>query len=186
MTMTPPLTTPDPTPAPATPAPATPAPTLPGKTTPPAEPVPGTSVMTGSTVIAWLVGLTAVVAAAAMLRFEAPRTVLLPWSDVALPESCGAQRMLGIDCPGCGLTRSFILTAHGRLGDAFQMHPAGTLAFIVLTLIIPLRLWQGYRVAIGRPPRSTVMAEVWVLLSLLVLSFVWWGIKLVSQPPWLS
>lgn len=142
--------------------------------------------MAGSTVIAWLVGLLAVVAAAAVLQFDPPRTVRIPWLDLPLPETCSAQRMLGVDCPGCGLTRSFILTAHGRVGDAFQMHPAGTLAFIVLSLIVPLRLWQGYRIYVGRPPRSTVMIEVTVLLSLLILSFLWWGIKLASQPPWLG
>ncbi len=135
--------------------------------------------MTGATVIAWLVGLTAVVTAAGLLQFEPPRTVRLPWLDTPLPESCTAQRLLGADCPGCGLTRSFVLTAHGRFREAMQMHPAGTLAFIVLAMMVPLRLWQGYRVYRGRPPRSTVSAEVSVLLALLVFSFVWWGFKLI-------
>jgi len=130
--------------------------------------------MAAGTVIAWLTGLVALMLASALLRYDAPGTVRLPWIGTALPESCGAKRNFGLDCPGCGLTRSFILSADGRWAEAFQMHPAGTFAFAFLALLIPLRLWQGYRIRIGKPPRSTIVTEMIVLASLLGLSVVWW------------
>ena len=35
-----------------------------------------------------------------------------------LPSVCAFRRLSGLPCPGCGLTRSWVLTAHGRLGHA--------------------------------------------------------------------
>lgn len=130
-----------------------------------------------STVIAWLVGLALIVLAAALLQYEPPAIVRLPWLQTALPETCGMQRNFGIDCPGCGLTRSFILAAHGRWQEALIMHPAGTLAFAFLLLLIPLRIYQGIRIQIGKPPTSTIIPELFVFGGLTVTSIVWWASK---------
>jgi hypothetical protein len=56
---------------------------------------------------------------------------------VQLPEVCGVKR-LGGSCPGCGLTRSFIL---GLQGDpaAFRVHPAGPILLLVVLAQIPYR-----------------------------------------------
>src|SRR4051812_23577291 len=32
----------------------------------------------------------------------------------AVPESCPSHFLLHVDCPGCGLTRSFVSLAHGQ------------------------------------------------------------------------
>lgn len=37
---------------------------------------------------------------------------------------CVSKHFLGIDCPGCGLQRAFILLLKGNFIEAFKMYPA--------------------------------------------------------------
>lgn len=49
---------------------------------------------------------------------------------------CLTKQVLGFDCPGCGLQRSFMLLLKGDLIGAFQMYPAiFTLIPLALVLI---------------------------------------------------
>ncbi|HYL74586.1 MAG TPA: DUF2752 domain-containing protein [Bryobacteraceae bacterium] len=41
---------------------------------------------------------------------------------------CAARQRYGIPCPTCGLTRGFVLTVHGKAGDAWRLSPTGPLA----------------------------------------------------------
>ncbi len=69
-----------------------------------------------------------------------------------VPVLCGWRRLTGWPCLGCGLTRSFAFMAHGRLADAFRMHPLGPLLFMGVAAQIPWRsfiLWRGPRAADG-------------------------------------
>src|ERR1035438_9417441 len=42
--------------------------------------------------------------------------------------ACAARQRLGVPCPTCGLTRGFVLTVHGRVGEAWRLSPTGPLA----------------------------------------------------------
>lgn len=42
--------------------------------------------------------------------------------------ACAARQRYGVPCPTCGLTRGFVLTVHGRLGEAWRLSPTGPLA----------------------------------------------------------
>ena len=57
-----------------------------------------------------------------------------------LPQSCTSQAFFGIDCPGCGLTRSLIYAARGQWADSFQMHRLGGLMAIAVLVQFPYRL----------------------------------------------
>ncbi|UJH66873.1 DUF2752 domain-containing protein [Allomuricauda sp. SCSIO 65647] len=57
--------------------------------------------------------------------------LLLPGKDLMLP--CMSKQILGFDCPGCGLQRSFFLLLEGDFSGAFQMYPA---IYFLLTLSI--------------------------------------------------
>lgn len=129
---------------------------------------------TAGAVWSWIVGILMVVGAASLLQFDPPRAVRLPWSDTPLPELCGSQRLLGVDCAGCGLTRSFILSAHGRWREAWAMHAAGTVAFLFLLALLPYRLWQGWQLARGHRPRSTVSAEMFFWVAVVAMQLLWW------------
>lgn len=57
-----------------------------------------------------------------------------------LPELCLSRVWLRLDCPGCGLTRSFIHFFHGRWDASFHMHHFGWLLAALTILQIPYRL----------------------------------------------
>lgn len=61
-------------------------------------------------------------------------------SDRPLPQLCAARRILHVDCPACGLTRSLIHLAHGHWSDSFRLHRLGPLLALTLILQIPYRL----------------------------------------------
>lgn len=58
-----------------------------------------------------------------------------------LPEVCQSKVLLGLDCPGCGLTRSFVHLAHGDLTASLAVHPLGWLVACFVALQIPYRTW---------------------------------------------
>jgi hypothetical protein len=60
--------------------------------------------------------------------------------DWPIPASCPSQAIFGVDCPGCGLTRSFIFLAHGDWQHAFAKHRVGWLIALAVVLQIPYRL----------------------------------------------
>ena len=57
-----------------------------------------------------------------------------------IPSTCPSQVIFHVDCPGCGLTRSFIFLAHGDWHNAFVRNRAGWLLALAVVLQIPYRL----------------------------------------------
>lgn len=137
--------------------------------------------MTLPGVSVWLLGIVAVVALASLLHHEPPGSAvqIRPW-QWTLPETCGSKRSLGLECPGCGLTRSFILSAHGQWATAFAVHPFGMLGFLGLVALIPVRLWQAVRLLTGKPALATGSAELTLLVGLAIGTIGWWIGKLLA------
>ncbi|WP_203328866.1 DUF2752 domain-containing protein [Candidatus Laterigemmans baculatus] len=129
--------------------------------------------------LVWLVGSGGILLLAAVLEFRPPRTIVVPLLEFSLPETCTAQQMLGINCPGCGMTRSFVLAADGELARAWAMHPIGTLLFLLLVLQIPWRLWQGWQTVRGQPVWRTGQLEWRIGVALVAASFLWWALSFV-------
>lgn len=134
----------------------------------------------------WLCGSVAVVMAAVVLRFEPPDQIVVPILNFPLPQACWTRRWLGFNCPGCGLTRSFVLAAHGHFGQAFQMHPIGALMFGFVVIQIPVRLYQAWLFACRRPLTVThsnhLPGRFWrgvtqlrLLAWATVAMFAWWA-----------
>lgn len=97
---------------------------------------------------------------------------LLP--QVALPEVCLTRRTVGIDCPGCGLTRSVIHLVHGRFAASLTTHRLGGLVFSLIVLQVPYRLCRlaGYGRSVT--PRPRLVPVFWCGLAvLLVLNRAW-------------
>ncbi len=53
-----------------------------------------------------------------------------------LPEVCTFRNLTGLPCPGCGLTRSLVAAAHGRVKASFAFHRLGILTLFYLCLQI--------------------------------------------------
>jgi hypothetical protein len=91
-----------------------------------------------------------VLALAGVLRVEGEEAVIVPVIDQPLPGVCTYQRLLGLPCPGCGLTRCFISLAHGDVVAAWHFSPAGILLFAVVAAQLPVRGVQLWRIRRGQ------------------------------------
>ncbi len=90
----------------------------------------------------WMVGGLICVTLAALMHVGENRRVYLPGASAPLPELCMLYSRLGFDCPGCGLTRTFIHMAHGQLSSAWQTNPVGMLVFVFACVQIPMGMAQ--------------------------------------------
>ena len=72
----------------------------------------------------------------ALLRALGAATETAVWfAGRELQWGCAVRRLFGVPCPSCGLTRSVVLTVHGRLSTAVALNPAGPL-YVLGTLLL--------------------------------------------------
>jgi len=65
---------------------------------------------------------------------------------------CPYKKLLGIDCPGCGMQRAFIELLKGNFWESFKTYPAlGTtiLLFVFLILHLIFKFNKGAKILIG-------------------------------------
>lgn len=115
-----------------------------------------------------------VVIASISLTIRNRDQVILPLVNAPLPGTCTFRKITGHPCPGCGLTRSFISMAHGRIVDAWHYNPAGFFFFAVVAFQIPYRLFQISRIRRGLSEHRFVRFDSWVLVALVVILIVQW------------
>lgn len=101
------------------------------------------------------IGIVAVVGLSGLLFFVVGVDLL---DHAAHLPGCLFRALTGIDCPGCGMTRAFLLLGQLRISEALRLHPLAPalLALIVATAIgaSPARFLQ----------RRFVPATAWVLV----------------------
>jgi len=89
-----------------------------------------------------------------------------------LPESCVSRSVFGVECPGCGLTRSFVYLAHGDWRASFARHRLGWLMMLAVLVQFPYRSWC---LRIGEPSaRVLALARSfgYALIGLLILNWI--------------
>ena len=59
---------------------------------------------------------------------------LLPLGRLEEHFPCAVQLFIGLDCPGCGLLRSWAASFHGEWGLAFHYYPLGPVLLVLLGL----------------------------------------------------
>ncbi|MBI84941.1 MAG: hypothetical protein CMJ81_17235 [Planctomycetaceae bacterium] len=117
---------------------------------------------------------------AASLRVRGDREVVVPVWNKPLPSFCLVRRLFGLDCPGCGLTRSFICLAHGEIVTACRHNPAAAWLFSLVVLQIPLRTLQIWKIHHGLQEWNSTFRPwfVWPFLAILIGQ---WSIKFVNS-----
>jgi len=93
---------------------------------------------------------------------------------------CPLASVLGVPCPGCGLTRATLALAHGDLEHALALHP-------LVLVLAPLFIWATASAAIDyvRGPRPSRPVRPWLASrtvtalgsALLVLTVGVWGAR---------
>ena len=126
----------------------------------------------------WLGGGLTILVLAALMTVGPQRQVYLPGLSVPVPETCTLKSRFAIDCPGCGMTRSFIHLAHGRFLDAMRLNPASVLVFLFIAAQIPA---AAARFLLGRRSRFAVgwarFNEIG-LIALPSITFIQWVIRM--------
>jgi hypothetical protein len=92
-----------------------------------------------------------VVILALLLQVRADgRVCVIGLEDHPLPHTCMSYAWFGVKCPGCGLTRSLVLLAHGDWAASWQQHRLGALMMALILMQFPYRIMALKRG--GRPP----------------------------------
>lgn len=78
--------------------------------------------------------MAALLAASAWLVLVGDRVALPGGGELA--GLCWFRGVVGLDCPFCGMTRSFVALAHGELAAALRFHPAGPLVFAAMAVAV--------------------------------------------------
>jgi hypothetical protein len=90
------------------------------------------------------------------------------------PVLCPMALILGMPCPGCGITRAFSYASHGHFLEAFGFHPLWPL---LLAYFVFLWGYQIAEAAQGSPPKLPTYriagVAIIVLLVFWVLRLAW-------------
>jgi hypothetical protein len=78
-------------------------------------------------------------------------TVPIWGNRLVVPDTCLSRTLLGISCPGCGLTRSFAAMARGEVCAAFRLNLCGPILFIICCFQIPYRIIAYFNVGRAMP-----------------------------------
>jgi hypothetical protein len=92
--------------------------------------------------------------------------------DYPAPGTCLSNEWFGINCPGCGLTRSIVFLAHGDWLASWRLHRIGWIMGLAIVAQFP------YRIASLRRGGKPVLGTVWpsfcghMLIALLLGNWV--------------
>lgn len=130
--------------------------------------------------ILWLIVPAVAIGLSLVLEIRDSRQVIVPVLNQPLPELCSFRRMMGIDCAGCGLTRSFISIGHLRLADAWNYHPVGPVLYALAVFQLPYRSMQLWRLSrgqrelqLGKSGNGTIFALAGLLMVVWIVRI--WG-----------
>ncbi len=103
-------------------------------------------------------------------------TVPLSGTRLTLPNMCWSRSLLGISCPGCGLTRSFAAMARGEIPAAWQFNHCGPMLFVLCFLQIPYRVLAYFNVG-SAAPLLRIMEEhghyiTWFVVAALIIAWL--------------
>lgn len=56
---------------------------------------------------------------------------MYPYVPALVRLPCTIRFMLGFDCPGCGMTRSLAMLAHGQIMRSIDFNPMGPVLFLI-------------------------------------------------------
>lgn len=101
--------------------------------------------------------------------------VYLPGFNTPMPQMCTSRRLFNLDCPGCGLTRSFISISHGEFARAWEFNRASYVVYLFTAIQLPWHAFQIWRLRTNRYP----IVWTWIyfiplgVVFALVVNWIW-------------
>ncbi len=108
-----------------------------------------------------------------IMRTDGDQAVFLPGSSSPLPDTCSSRRLLGIDCPGCGMTRAFISISHGEFARAWHLNHASLVVYFFVAVQIPWHANQIKRLRRNQRPMEWSFVYLTPVAVVVVLSINW-------------
>lgn len=101
-------------------------------------------------------------AALAAAQLGAAALVVSRDGEIAFPGGsvggmCPSRARFGVECPLCGMTRSFAALAHGRVGESVGFHPAGPLLAAAMLVFVAAAVIVAARRAVPLVERRRVL-----------------------------
>ena len=90
-----------------------------------------------------------------------------------MPEMCSSRRLMGIDCPGCGMTRAFISISRGDFARAWQLNRASFFVYFFVAIQIPWHAFQIWRLKRNKRPIEWGLIYMTPVAVVVVLSINW-------------
>lgn len=126
-------------------------------------------------------GCAAVLLLSALLEVRADERIELEFlKGRPFPHVCAMRRLFDFGCPGCGLTRSFIHLAHGRVAESYNAHRLGWLIAVVVAAQIPWRMYLSRRPAVARLESKWQAVLGWTVFALLIANWLVRVIETIS------
>jgi Protein of unknown function (DUF2752) len=98
-----------------------------------------------------------------------------------LPD-CRTIEWWGVPCPGCGVTTSMCLAAHGRFLAALHAQPLGVACTLLLALAPPWAAWQHLAGRDLYAEAGRIVFRPWLVAGGVLVVASWaWKIGLVRQ-----
>jgi hypothetical protein len=88
----------------------------------------------------WIAGIVVVLSVIFDVSPDRERIFVRGFPNIEMPGTCPSREIFHMDCPGCGLTRSFVFLAHGNLRASWQMHRLGWLMALAILGQVPYRI----------------------------------------------
>jgi hypothetical protein len=127
--------------------------------------------------VTYLVMIAVALALSAILSTDASGDVAIAAGGrlLHLPPLCPLRAFTGMKCPGCGLTRAFVLIAHGRFEEAEAMHRVSLALFFAALWQLWYRPWMIRRAEVlpPEPLRTVHRIASWALIAALLGSWVY-------------
>lgn len=118
---------------------------------------------------------------AALLFYPSPTDPTMVFvAGVPFGGECGMKQALGLPCPQCGMTRSWVYLARGRVIEAFTFNTAGAL---LLLWIWVGGLFGAIRLVTGDPDKLRlpwVVLFIWALFWMAVPYVGFWVARMVG------
>jgi hypothetical protein len=89
---------------------------------------------------------------------------------IALPQTCLSRTLFGVDCPACGLTRSFIELSRGHWSESLAYHRLGWMMALAVVLQIPYRTACLATARSLHPMATTIFGQM--LIAALLIRWV--------------